>query len=185
MSTQIEPLLTEFDRANRLLRERLAGIGSAEYLWEPVDGCWTVRPRETAMSSRPYGRGDWVFDNAPDEPSPPPLTTLAWRLMHLVDVIGGYHVFLWGDGQLSDDWFEVPSTAAAGVALWEHHAAAFTQELATEDAASLQRAVRIPWWPAPSPRWRVVANVITEATHHGAEIGVLRDLYLRRSSWRG
>jgi hypothetical protein len=30
------------------------------------------------------------------------------------------------------------------------------------------------------PRWQVVANVVAEATHHGAEIGVIRDLYLRR-----
>ncbi len=174
-----------FDRATSLLRGRLAGLDTAEYLWEPVDDCWNVRRRETAMSPSPYGRGDWVFDNSHEELSTPPLTTIAWRLMHLVDVIGGYHVFLWGDGQLTDDWFEVAPTAADGVALWEQHAAAFALALRGEDEADLQRAVRIPWWPAAMPRWRVVSNVVTETTHHGAEMGVLRDLYRSRGGQRG
>ncbi len=100
----------------------LRGLDDDEYLWEPVGGCWNVRRRGQATSSRPYGGGPWVFDNADEEPSPAPVTTIGWRLMHLVDVIGGYHVFLWGDGHLTDDWFEVPGSAAAGVALWDHTA---------------------------------------------------------------
>jgi uncharacterized damage-inducible protein DinB len=178
---QAEQLSLQLERANRRLRERLAGITDDEYLWEPVPGCWTVRRRETAISPEPEGRGVWVFDNAPEEQSPPPFTTIAWRLMHLVDVIGGYHVFLWGDGELVDNWLEVSPTAAEGISAWEDHAGRFVSALATEDDAALEGPVRIPWWPEPTPRWRVVANVATEAIHHGAEIGVLRDLYGRRT----
>ncbi len=27
------------------LRPRLEGLGDGEYLWEPVPGCWNLRPR--------------------------------------------------------------------------------------------------------------------------------------------
>jgi hypothetical protein len=99
--------------------------------------------------------------------------------MHLVDVIGGYHRVLAGV-EVPDNWLEVPPSAAQGVALWEEQASTFAQALAQEDDDSLQRPVRVPWWPEATPRWRVVSNVATEMIHHGAEIALLRDLYLRR-----
>lgn len=178
---QVEQLSFQMNRARGRLKERLSGITDDEYLWEPVADCWTVRRRETSRSSKPQGGGAWVYDNSDEEQSLPPFTTIAWRLMHLVDVVGGYHAYLWGDGKLTDDWFEVPATAAEGVSVWEHHAGQFVEALAAEEDAALERPVRIPWWPEPAPRWRVVANVATEAIHHGAEIGVLRDLYGGRS----
>jgi uncharacterized damage-inducible protein DinB len=178
---QVEQLLLQIRHANRRLGERLSGMTDDEYLWEPVADCWTVRRRETATTPKPQGGGAWVYDNSDEEQSPPPFTTIAWRLMHLVDVIGGYHVYLWGDGNLTDDWFEVPATAIEGISVWEQHAEQFVKALTTEDDAALERPVRIPWWPETAPRWRVIANVATEAIHHGAEIGVLRDLHGRRS----
>ena len=72
----IEQLSLQIERATRQLRERLGGITNGEYLWEPVAGCWSVRPQE-------------------------------------------------------------------------------------------------------APTWQVISNVATEVIHHGAEIGVLRDLYSR------
>jgi uncharacterized damage-inducible protein DinB len=156
-----------------------------EYFWEPVPGSWSVRRRSEAVSTKPQGRGVWAFDNAQEEQTPAPFTTIAWRLMHLTDSIGSYQAFLWGEGLMADDWLEVPGTAADGVALWEKHTTAIAEALEAEDDAALERPIRIPWWPREAPRWEVVANVVVEATHHGAEIGVLRDLYAlyaRRSS---
>jgi hypothetical protein len=103
--------------------------------------------------------------------------------MHLVDVIGGYQRVLAGTA-VTDDWLEVAPTATAGVALWEEQASAFAQALAQEDDESLQRPVRVPWWPQDTPRWRVVSNVATAMIHHGAEIALVRDLYLRRDELR-
>ncbi len=182
---QVDQLIVQTGWAELRLTQRLAGITDDEYLWEPVDGCWSVRRREEAISSKPQGRGEWAFDKSDDEPSPPPLTTIAWRLMHLVDVLGSYHDHLWGAGEVEYNWLEVQPHAAAGVALWEQHTAAFATALRAEDDDALRREVRIPWWPEAAPRWRVVANVITESVHHGAEIGLLRDLYRRREEWRG
>jgi uncharacterized damage-inducible protein DinB len=159
--TQVEQLSLQIDRANQRLRERLSGLTDDEYLWEPVAGCWSVRRREMATSARPMGGGAWVFDHSEEQVSPPPFTTIAWRLMHLTDVFGSYHDALWGKGDITDDWLEVSPTAAEGVALWERHAGGFASALAAEDDQTLVRPVRILWWPEPSPRWVVVANVAT------------------------
>src|SRR5689334_11044761 len=112
MDVLAEALSVQLQQANRQLRERLNVVTDDEYLWEPVPDCWNVRPREEIRSSRPMGRGPWLFDSAEADPSPAPFTTIAWRLMHLTDALGSYHAFLWGDGQMSDDWLEIPSTAA-------------------------------------------------------------------------
>ena len=41
----------------RHLRPRLESLTDEQYLWEPVDGCWSVRPRA--------GRPDGVRPSAP------------------------------------------------------------------------------------------------------------------------
>jgi hypothetical protein len=62
---------------------RMAGLTDAEYLWEPVPGAWSVRPRCTSTSAAPIGAGDLVRDDAAGEPEPAPVTTIAWRVAHL------------------------------------------------------------------------------------------------------
>lgn len=178
-------LVLTAERTVHRLRERLAGITDEEYLWEPVAGCWSVRRREDARSSHPHGRGAWVYDDAWDEPDPAPFTTIAWRIMHITDQIGISAVYLWGNAEFPDNWLDVTPMAAEGTALWEVHSSAFVEALRAEDDASLQRQLRMPRWPEEAPRWRVVANVIGEIRHHGAEVGVLRDLYRDRASWQG
>src|ERR1700712_2341093 len=39
------------------LRPRLSGLTDEEYLWEPVAGCWSLRPRETATTPMAAGGG--------------------------------------------------------------------------------------------------------------------------------
>src|SRR5215471_1097388 len=55
------------------LRPRLDGLTDDEYLWEPVADAWSVREVD--------GRGllDWAWP----APSPPPVTTIAWRIAHV------------------------------------------------------------------------------------------------------
>lgn len=180
----VEQLSLQMERANRRLRERLQGVTDDEYLWEPVAGCWSVRRREAATSPHPMGGGEWVFDYTEDDVDPPPFTTIAWRLMHLTDVVGGYRLVLQG-GAPTETWMEPSPSAATGIALWEQHANEFVRTLEREDDESLQRSMQVPWWPEAAPRWVVVANVVTESIHHGAEIGVLRDLYARRGDVLG
>ena len=65
-------------------RPRLDGLTDAEYLWEPVEGCWNVRPRADARTRMAAGSGDWIMDYEFPEPSPAPVTTIAWRLGHIL-----------------------------------------------------------------------------------------------------
>ncbi|MEV5016446.1 DinB family protein [Streptomyces sp. NPDC053780] len=63
-------LLDQFDQAREMAQVRLAGLGDEEYLWEPVDGCWSIRRRSEAVTPRAYGPGEWVLDKgAPDIPA--------------------------------------------------------------------------------------------------------------------
>lgn len=182
---QIDQLGWQLDVGRRRLQARLAGLEDEEYLWEPVEGCWNVRPRGEAVSPHPMGRGEWIFDYDAGQPSPAPFTTIAWRLMHLTDVLGSYHAHLWGDPTIPDDWLEVAPTAAPGLALWDEHAGRFAAGLEADSDGSLAEMIRIPWWPVEAPRWRVVGIVLDELLHHGAEMAALRDLFAKRGSWRG
>jgi hypothetical protein len=49
-------------------RPRLVGLTDDEYLWEPVAGAWSIRPRGEATSQMAAGGGDLVIDFAYPEP---------------------------------------------------------------------------------------------------------------------
>ena len=72
------------------LRPRLEGLTDAEYRWEPAPGAWTVRrrgepgPIPAERGGIQGGGGDWVIDFAWPEPVPTPVTTIAWRLGHVI-----------------------------------------------------------------------------------------------------
>src|SRR5882724_2632175 len=55
------------------LRPRLDGLTDAEYFWEPVPGAWSLR----------HVDGRWQADWAWPAPDPTPVTTIAWRIVHL------------------------------------------------------------------------------------------------------
>ena len=62
---------------DRLL-QRLEGLTDEEYRWEPVGGCWNVRPDARSPSG-------WTVDYPEVAPDPPPVTTIAWRMLHISD----------------------------------------------------------------------------------------------------
>jgi DinB superfamily len=65
------------------LRPRLDGLSDAEYFWRPVPECWTVSRRGTTSAPISWGAGEFRVDFG--EPrSPEPVTTIAWRLAHLI-----------------------------------------------------------------------------------------------------
>jgi hypothetical protein len=66
------------------VRKRLDGLTDDEYLWEPVPGCWSVRPRGTGTAPIQGGAGAMVIDFAFPSPDPAPFTTIAWRLGHVI-----------------------------------------------------------------------------------------------------
>ena len=64
----------------------VAGLTDDEYRWEPAPGAWSVRPRGEAAAPRPWGAGDWQIDWDRGHPEPEPVTTIAWRLGHLISM---------------------------------------------------------------------------------------------------
>ena len=74
------------------LRPRLDGLTDEEYLWEPVPGMWSIRPRGTSTAPVSIGASDFTADYAWPEPDPVPATTIAWRLAHLLVGVFGMRV---------------------------------------------------------------------------------------------
>lgn len=158
------------------LRPRLAGLDDREYFWEPAPGMWNVRPRGQGVAVE-VGGGDFVIDFAFPEPSPPPVTTIAWRIGHLLVGVFGSRIASHFNGPPVDyDSYDYPSTAADALdrldgmyALW----IAGVRALNDEDL----RAPCGEGGHEQDPMSALVLHINREVIHHGAEISLLRDLY--------
>lgn len=161
------------------LRPRLEGLGDDEYRWEPVPGCWNLRPREEATSAQAAGRGELVADYEYPEPDPPPVTTIAWRLGHVaVGCFGVRASNHFGDGSVTYESTEWPATAAGGLALLDQSYEAWMSGVRALGVDGLARPcgpAEGPW--ADEPFAVLVLHINREVIHHGAEIALLRDLY--------
>jgi hypothetical protein len=161
------------------LRPRLEGLTDEEYRWEPVRGAWNVRPRGTGSAPIQAGRGDFTIDFALPEPDPAPVTTIAWRIGHVVvGVLGARAASHFGAPPVDYDSHEYPGDAATALAQLDAAYAAWTTGVRGLDETGLRRPcgpAEGPW--ADSPMAALVLHVNREVLHHGAEIALLRDLY--------
>jgi hypothetical protein len=53
-----------------------------------VAGCWTISRRGESCALISLGAGEYTMDYAKPPPVREPVTTIAWRLAHLIDVFG-------------------------------------------------------------------------------------------------
>jgi hypothetical protein len=152
-----------------ILRPRLDGLTNEEYLWEPAQPAWTVRPQpeETA-----------VIDWAPEPPDLAPVTTIAWRLCHIAGPclwMRWNHHF--GDGTwtpIRDDW---PTTAAAGLQYLDEGYHRWRDAITTHPERLTEPTGDAEGPYADLPFATLVLHLTREICHHGGEIGTLRDLY--------
>jgi len=158
-----------------ILRPRLDGLTDDVYLWEPVSGCWTIRAGVDG--------GAATIDYEWPEPVPPPVTTIAWRMGHIaVGVFGTRAANHFGDGGVTYEDTEWPLTAAGGLELLDRHHDAWVGGVRSLDAAALAGPCGPAEGPyAVEPFATLVLHINREALHHGAEIGLLLDLYEHRS----
>jgi hypothetical protein len=161
------------------LRPRLDGLTDEEYLWEPVEGCWSLRPG-------PDGR--WRLDQPEPEPDPPPVTTIAWRLVHVgATCLANRASAFFGDGGVpaDADMFDprhvpadLPGGAAEAVAFLERSYRRWHDGIAALDDEALARPLGPRGGPfAEDPMAELIAHISREVMHHGAEIALLRDLW--------
>lgn len=157
---------------------RLQGLTDEEYLWEPVAGCWSLRRGAD---------GRWALDGAQPEPEPAPVTTIAWRMMHVAigcftvrsatffpepgDVAAG----MWDRRHIPAD---LPGTAAGGLAFLEQSYRRWRDNIAALDRSGLVRPLGRKGGPyARDPMAALIVHINREVMHHGGEICLLRDLY--------
>jgi len=198
-------LLDQLDFARRIAQARLDGLASPaslpkgaplppradegpltdeEYLWEPAPGAWSIRRSGEAASPRPFGPGEWLLDDAPGDPDPTPVTTIAWRLGHLHSDVAGRWEWTFGERRRPLDQL-VDFNPSAAVALerfwttldrWRDSVAAMTPEQL--DTVGFGQC---PWTDdAEVPFITVIWEANLELIHHMAEIALLRDLYRTR-----
>ena len=163
-------LLVTFDRVWDRQRGRLEGLTRDEYLWEPVAGCWSVREVD----------GTWrANERSWPEPDPAPVTTVAWRMWHIAsDCFADYTERGLGDRPLDvrgGEWFgDVEPALAALDRAW----AGFRAGIEALGDDGLWRPLGDQWGPYAEDSWgALVVHALDELSHHGAEIGLLRDLY--------
>ncbi|MEE1621478.1 DinB family protein [Zafaria sp. J156] len=168
---------------NHHLRRRFEGLTDEEYLWEPVRGCWSVRPRGThgpeADGAVQLGAGPFVLDYADPEPVPAPVTTIAWRIAHLVvGVFGQRNASHFGGPAMDYAGHRYAGTAAEALDQLEEAHARWRDGVAALGAEGLLRRCGPAEGPyAEASLAELVVHINREAIHHGAEICLLRDLY--------
>jgi hypothetical protein len=169
MTNRLAPQLAEqLDFHWRLqLRPRLDGLTDDEYFWEPVPDCWTVHP-------------DGGVDFAYPAPEPAPFTTIAWRLAHVIVGVLAMrnHSHFGGPPADYQSWTYATGADTALKQLDDAYRSWNDGVLALDDAALAQ-----PCGPAEGPyaaesMMTLVLHINREMIHHGAEIALLRDLYV-------
>ncbi len=165
-----ERVLSSLDNAWNPFVERVAGMTESEYQWEPVAGCWTVRRTVD---------DHWEADWEEPEPDPAPVSTIAWRCWHIaVDCLDSYssRVFATsGTGLTGTAWV---GTWPEARALLDAAYAGLRAGVAAWNDADLLIPLG-PLFPLNANRANIdlALHAEREIIHHGAEIGLLRDLY--------
>ncbi len=146
-------------------RPRLEGLTDDEYFWKPVPDAWTVH-RDGSI--------DWEYP----PPEPAPVTTIAWRMAHVI--VGVF-------AMRSASHFGGP---AADYLTWQYATSAdealrqLDEAYARWHEGASKADLTVPCGPAEPypdlPFGALVLHINREAIHHAAEIALLRDLYLRR-----
>lgn len=177
MADPAASLITAFDYVWRRFTDRLSGLSDEEYLWEPVRGCWSLRRGDD---------GRWRLDGGGGggpAPEPVPVTTIAWRIGHLVGIaVGGFADRLFADGTLTSDDLDYPAAVDDLPAFLAKHYGAWRSGLAGLDQDGWLRPLGPSWGPfAEASTSDLALHVFDEVVHHGAEVGLLRDLWLHRS----
>ena len=175
-------LLDQLIDAVELSRLRIDGIDNTEFTWEPHPRMWTIRPRATATTKDAFGPGAFVLDadHTVDPFTGGPLTTIAWRVGHLLSMYAGRSEWTFGARSTPpSELVEFRPDTTMVERLWAEI------DRWTNDVGDLddERLDEIGFGQYPEgldphlPFITIVRWMNRETIHHLAEIALLRDLY--------
>jgi hypothetical protein len=171
----VKDLVALLDYARDRTVKRLEGLTDAEFFWEPDPDTFTVR--------RDAASGKFRADAVPrEDPVPAPVATIAWRMWHIgADCLRHYRKGFFGVDLGDVDWQVWPGTAADATRQLEADWTAFRDDVAgfDDDRLLAKMGPRARAY-ADDTYLALVLHAVDEVVHHSAEIGLLRDLYLRR-----
>jgi len=167
MVATVEVLARQMSEAFDELTATVADLTDDEFAWEPVEGCWRVFRG---------GDGRWTYDYEEPDPRPAPFTTIGWRLVHIALCKVMYHEWAFGPHELTWLTIETPGDLASSIEVLRRGHALLVADLETLGDDELDQRV-LTNWGEPWPTWRIFTTMTDHDRHHGAEIGVLRDLY--------
>lgn len=151
------------------VRKRITGLSQAEYLWEPVPDCWTVRQVGDEV----------VVDWSGEDPDPAPVTTIAWRIYHLAaDCFSNYVTGGLGEWPIRTPQGRWTLDVNEALSLLDQAWAALRGGLGQLGEARMWTRLGPEWGTYADDSWaELVLHAMDELAHHGAEIALLRDLW--------
>lgn len=168
-------LLKAFEGVRSRLFGRLECLGDDEYLWEPAVDSLSIRPRDDGG----FGVDELFPASTPGVPDP--VTTIAWRTMHIgTGCLRGYVTHFFDDVPDLGDRLAWPGTANEGVQALAEDWERFVSRIAALGDERLLAPMGVgPRGWAEERYLKLALHALDEVAHHGGEIGLLRDLYLR------
>ena len=176
------------------------GLTDEELLWEPMPGSWSVQPRDKCLTPTPFVVGEWAADfdadlawAASEGKAIEPLTSIAWLFWHVGSVPARTAEldFFGGDHEAESGWSSpyiaehpIFTTADEAVAAMRAGWRALEAALRSATDEQLERPTRFWGYGGPGPMGtgaQVTGAALNEVSHHGTQMGVLRDLYRLRA----
>lgn len=172
----MDPLKQEFldlsDKFYGRFTARIEGLTDEEYLWEPVPDCWSLYRDVDGKLRMRWGL---IFDEVP------PVTTIAWRYTHISDLLCEERCATYiGLDPEGEDLFAdgAPPDVARARELFEAAFARWKRYVTAADETTFFGEIGpVGGAFARQTRAKFILHILDEVIHHGAEIGVLRDLY--------
>jgi hypothetical protein len=166
------------------LRPRLNGLTDDEYYWMPVSDCWTISRRGASPAPLSLGAAEFTMDFGEPPHDREPVTTIAWRLAHLIVGFAETNGTHFGGPPAHVSTYAYAGSAKEALRqlddehdLWVEG----VRSLGSTGLAGPQGPTQPPEF-ADAPMAKLILYTNLEVIHHGAEICLLRDLYLRRGS---
>lgn len=164
-------LVESFDYVVERLRTRLGGLSQDEYLWQPVQGCPSLRRGKD---------GRWILDGAGrSEPDGSRIATIAWHIGQLAGItLLGFTARLFADHTLAADTLAVPDRAEHVDQYVADAHQGWRSGLLTLRDEDLGQPLGPTWGPyAEETTLDLVMHVFDDVVSHEARVGLLRGLY--------